>query len=102
MKLMKSPDKNKNRNSNIDNKSQKSFESDRDEVRDNKTPKKGIVIIGDSMIKYMNVREISRSRSVKVKRHPGETTEKLIDYGILTVRKNKNDGYSPWYQCHFK
>ena len=29
----------------------------KDEVRGNKTPKKDIVIIGDSMIKYVNSRE---------------------------------------------
>ena len=29
----------------------------KDEVRDNKTPKKDIVIIGDSMIKYVNGRK---------------------------------------------
>ena len=82
---IKSRDSNRN-NTNVtarkqnDNKcSQKSFESDQDEVRDNKTPKKDIVIIGDSMIKYMNGREISRSSSVKIRSHQDETTDDLID-----------------------
>ena len=90
MKIKKSPDKSKNRdsirnNTNVtcrkqnDNKcSQKSFESDQDEVRDNKTPE-DIVIIGDSMIKYINGREISRSSSVIITSHPGATTENLTD-----------------------
>ena len=55
--------------------------------RDNKTPKKDIVIIGDSMIKYINGREISRSSSVKIRSHPGATTEDLIDYVRPTARK---------------
>ena len=66
-KLKKSSDKNKNRDSNrnITNVSawrqngKRSQNKDQDEVRDNKTPKKDIVIIGDSMIKYMNGRNIS-------------------------------------------
>ena len=60
---------------------------DQDEVRDNKTPKKDIVIIGDSMIKYLNGREISRSSSDKFRSHLGATTEDLIDYVRPTARK---------------
>ena len=70
MKIKKSPNKSKNRDSNRNNinfaarkqndkkRDQKSFESDRDNTSDNKTPKRDIVIIGDSMIKYMNCREM--------------------------------------------
>ena len=50
----------------------------KDEVRGNKTPKKDILIIGDSMIKYVNGREISQSSSVKIRSHPGETTPKIL------------------------
>ena len=72
---------------------------DQDEVRDNKTPKKDIVIIGVSMIKYINAREISRSSLVKIRSHLGATIEDLIDYvGPTARKKNKNDGYSLWYQ----
>ena len=96
-KLKKSPDKNKIRDSNRSNtkvtarkqndkRSQKSFEFDQDEVRDNKTPKKDIAIIGDSIIKYMSDREISRSSSVKIRSHPGATTQDLIDYVRPTAR----------------
>ena len=64
-----------------------------------KTPKKDIVIIGDSIIKYVNSREISRSSSVKIRSHPGATTEDLIDYVRPTARKKpENDGDSLWYQ----
>ena len=60
---------------------------DQDELRDNKTPKKDIVIIGDSMIKYINAREISRSSSVKIRSHPRATIEDLIDYVRPATRK---------------
>ena len=36
----------------------------------------------------MNGREISRSSSVKIRSHPGATTEDLIDYVRPTARKN--------------
>ena len=87
-KLKKSPDKNKNRDSNRNNTNvtarkqndKRSQNEDQDEVRDNKTIKNDIMIIGDSMIKCMNGREISRSSSVKIRSHPGATTKDLIDY----------------------
>ena len=95
-KLKTSPDKNRNRDSNRNNTNvtarkhndKRSQSEDKDEVRGNKTPKKDIVIIGDSMIKYVNGREISRSSSVKIRSHPGATTEDLIDYVRPTARKN--------------
>ena len=47
----------------------------------------------------MNGREISRSSSVKIRSHPGATTEDLIDYVRPAARKkNENDGYSLCYQ----
>ena len=48
---------------------------------------KDIVIIGDSMIKYMNGRKISWSSSVKIRSHSGATAEDLIDYVRPTARK---------------
>ena len=94
-KLKTSPDKNRNRDSNRNNTNvtarkhndKRSQSEDKDEVRGNKTPKKDIVIIGDSMIKYVNGREISRSSSVKVRNHLGATTEDVIDYVRPTARK---------------
>ena len=96
-KLKTSPDKNKNRDSNRNNTNvtarkhndKRSQSEDKDEVRGNETPKKDIVIIGDSMIKYVNGWEISRSSSVKIRSHPGATTKDLIDYVQPLARKNR-------------
>ena len=54
------------------------------------TVKKEVFIIGDSMIKYVNGREVSRNDSVKVRSHPGATTDDVIDYVQPTVRKKPN------------
>ena len=94
-KLKTSPDKNRNRDSNRNNTNvtarkhndKRSQSEDKDEVRGNKTPKKDIVIIGDSMIKYVNGRQVLRSSSVKIRSHPGATTEHLIGYVRPTARK---------------
>ena len=42
--------------------------------------KKNIVVIGDSIIKNPNVRDVSRGDSVKLRPHPGVSTEDLIDH----------------------
>ena len=44
----------------------------------------------------MNGREISRSSSVKIRIHPGATTEDLMGYvrPIARRKNNENDGYS--------
>ena len=65
---------------------QHSQNKDKNEVRE--TPKKDIVIIGDSMIEYMNGWGLSRSSSIKIRSHPGATIEDLIDYARPTARKN--------------
>ena len=49
------------------------------------TVKKEVFIIGDSMIKYVNGREVSRNDSVKMRSHPGATTDDFIDYVRRTV-----------------
>ena len=54
------------------------------------TVKKEVSVIGDSMIKYVNGREVSRNDSVKVRSHPGATTDDFIDYVRPTVRKKPN------------
>ena len=41
------------------------------------------------MIKYVNGREMSQSSSLKIKSHPGATTEDLIDYIRPTARKKQ-------------
>ena len=53
----------------------------------NSTSKKEIIIVGDSMIKHMNGREVCRDDSVKIRCHPGATTDNIIDYIRPTVRK---------------
>ena len=54
------------------------------------TVKKEVFILGDSMIKYVNGREVSRNDSVKLRSHPGATTDDFIDYVWPTVRKKPN------------
>ena len=39
------------------------------------------------MIKHVNGREVSRDNSVKIKCHPGATTDDIIDYVRPTARK---------------
>ena len=45
------------------------------------------MIVGDSMIKHVNGREFSRDDSVKIRCHPGATTDDIIDYVRPTARK---------------
>ena len=45
------------------------------------------MIVGDSMIKHLNGREVSRDNSVKIRCHPGTTTDDIIDYVRPTARK---------------
>ena len=42
--------------------------------------KKEIMIVGDSTIKHVNWNEVSRDDSVKIRCHPGVTTDDIIDY----------------------
>ena len=42
--------------------------------------KRSIVVIGDSIIKNVNGRDVSRGDSVKIRPHPGASTEDLIDH----------------------
>ena len=50
--------------------------------------KKNIVVIGDSIIKNVNGRDVSRGDSVKIRRYPGASTENLIDHTKPAIRKN--------------
>ena len=45
------------------------------------------IIVGDFMTKYLNGCEVSRDNSVKIKCHPGATTDNVIDYVRLSGRK---------------
>ena len=54
----------------------------------NSASRKEIMIVGDSMIKHMNVRrEVSRDNSVKIRCHTAATTYDIIDYVRPTPRK---------------
>ena len=50
--------------------------------------KKNIVVIGNSIIKNVNGRDVSRGDSVKIRPHPGASTEDLIDHIKPAIRKN--------------
>ena len=50
--------------------------------------KKHIVIIGDSIIKNVNGRDVYRGDSVKIRPNPGAPTEDLIDHIKSAIRKN--------------
>ena len=50
--------------------------------------KKNIVVIGDSIIKNVNGRDVSRGDSVKIRPHPGASTEDLFDHIKPAIRKN--------------
>ena len=61
-------------------------------VRESKAPGKDIVIIGYTMIKYMNRLEVSQPILGKIRSNPNATTENFIDYVRPTAQeKNKND-----------
>ena len=49
-----------------------------------------MIVIGDSMIKYLRRENLSsKNYEVKIAAHPGSTTEDLIDYVKPVVRKKK-------------
>ena len=50
--------------------------------------KKNIVVIGDSIIKNVNGRDVSRGDSVKIRPHPGASTEDLFDHIKPVIRKS--------------
>ena len=52
-------------------------------------------ILSDSMIKHENSSNLSNYMNVKVRSHPGATTEDLIDYvKPIASKKTKNVGYT--------
>ena len=48
-----------------------------------------VYIFGDSIIKHVNGRNVSDCMNVKVRSHPGATTEDLINYLKPIARKTK-------------
>ena len=57
-----------------------------------KANKDSVIIVGDSMIKHVNGRNISRSQRVKFRPNPGASTHDLLDYVKPIMRK----GRKPW------
>ena len=53
----------------------------------NKKSRRHICVIGDSMVKYITDPGISKNDQVQVKTHPGATTDNIIDYIKLTIRR---------------
>ena len=54
-----------------------------------------LYILGDSMTKHVNGRNVSDSMNVKVRSHPGATTKDLVDYvKPIAPKKNENVGYT--------
>ena len=51
------------------------------------TSKKEILIVGDSMIKHVNGREVCRNNLVKIRCHPGAKIDKTTDYVRPTAHK---------------
>ena len=45
------------------------------------------MIIEDSMIEHVNGREVSRDDFVKIRCHPGATTDDIVDYVRSTGRE---------------
>ena len=45
------------------------------------------MITEDSMIEHVNVREVSRDDFVKIRCHPGATTDDIVDYVRPTGRE---------------
>ena len=52
--------------------------------------KKEVFIIGDSIIKYVNGREVSGNNSLKVRSHHGATIGNFIDYIPSMLQKKYN------------
>ena len=52
-----------------------------------KTNKDSVIIVGDSMLKHVNGRDVSRSHTVKVCRNPGASTHDLMNYVKPAMRK---------------
>ena len=55
------------------------------------TSKKEIMIVGDSMIKHVNGREVFRDDSVKIRFHPGATTDDIMGVRSLVMIQSKSD-----------
>ena len=61
----------------------------------NKNANNVVYILGDSMIKHVNGRNVSDYVNFKVRSDPGATSEDLIDYvKAIARKKSKNVGHT--------
>ena len=57
-------------------------------LKSNVDSKTKIMVIGDSLVKYLRREEFSsKKKTVKVIAHPGSATENMLDYIKLTARR---------------
>ena len=71
-------DQNKNRKPNVDS-------------NERNSPKKKIMLIRDSMIKYLRCKNLlSSNNKVKIAAHPGSTKEDMLDCIILVLTKKSD------------
>ena len=73
----------------INNKARNNGEKPQADLTNNgaKANKDSVIIVGDSMIKHVNDRDISCSHTVKVRPNLGASTHDLMDYVKPAMRK---------------
>ena len=68
-----------------------SCESASDDKRDDKHEKKRVIIVGDSILNGINEKGLTKkNHTVKVRPHPGATTEDLVDHIKPVARRKPN------------
>ena len=66
-------------------------ENDNIKIKSNGDSKTKIMVVGDSLVKYLRREELSsKKNNVKVKTHTGSTTEDMLDY-IKQIARRKPD-----------
>ena len=66
-------------------------EKDNIKIKSNSDSKTKIVVVGDSLVKYLRREELSsKKNNVKVITHPGSTTEYMLDYIKPIARRKSN------------
>ena len=74
-------------NKTVDVLQQDSKEKNHD-IKDRKDTKPLVIVAGDSMIKNLNGRMMSRKNNVKIHCFPGSTTEDMTDFVKPLLKKN--------------
>ena len=66
-------------------------ENDNIKIKSNGNSKTKIMVVGDSLVKYLRREDLSsKTNDVKVITHPGSTTEDMLDY-IKPIARRKPD-----------